>query len=114
MRILLARGQEKNKSSGWIACAKAGIPVLFDAKHAIAHNKVLVFVGRELDSEVSTSPRKRKKRTRKTTISFGVRFFPSGMKRNGTSWKGSAESLLFRFHSPLLLYHPRLLRNNWR
>lgn len=46
VRILLDRGQEKNKSSGWIACAKAGIPVLFDAKHAIAHNKVLVFVGK--------------------------------------------------------------------
>lgn len=46
VRILLDRGQEKNKSSGWIACAKAGTPVLFDAKHAIAHNKVLVFVGK--------------------------------------------------------------------
>lgn len=45
VRIVLDRGQIGERSQA-DECEAAGIPVLFDRKHAIAHNKVMVLDGK--------------------------------------------------------------------
>lgn len=43
VQILVDKGQERNRYSGWKACVQAGIPVYFDVIHSIQHNKFMVF-----------------------------------------------------------------------
>ena len=43
VRLLVDKGQEKNRYSGWKACVLVGIPTYFDVTHRIQHNKYIVF-----------------------------------------------------------------------
>lgn len=43
VQLLVDKGQEKNRYSGWKACVLAGIPTYFDVTHRIQHNKYIVF-----------------------------------------------------------------------
>lgn len=42
VRIILDAGQRRARGSMGSACAKAGIEVVYDAKHRIAHNKIII------------------------------------------------------------------------
>jgi phosphatidylserine/phosphatidylglycerophosphate/cardiolipin synthase-like enzyme len=48
VRAVLDRSNQTGKYSGATPLANAGIAVLIDAKHAIAHNKVIIIDGRTL------------------------------------------------------------------
>lgn len=42
VRILLDRGQRKAQGSQWLYCVTNGIPVVFDTRAKIQHNKVIL------------------------------------------------------------------------
>jgi len=46
VRVICDRGQRTARNSEAARCRDAGIEVLFDAKHAIAHNKIMIFDSR--------------------------------------------------------------------
>ena len=66
VRVILDKSQRTEKYSSADFVAHAGILTLIDAKHAIAHNKVMVIDGETVLTGCSISRRQRKKRMPRT------------------------------------------------
>ena len=69
IQVILDKSQRTEKYSSADFVAHAGIPTFIDAKHAIAHNKIMVIDGHEvLTGSPSTSPRRLRTRIQENLL----------------------------------------------
>ena len=73
IQMILDKSQRTEKYSSADFVLHAGIPTFIDAKHAIAHNKVMVIGARRSSPAASTSPRPPRRTTPRTCWSSGRR-----------------------------------------